>query len=280
MRVWLCGVRGSTPAPGHEFAGVGGHTSCVALAHDGQPPSLVLDAGTGLRRLTDVLAGEPFRGTLLLGHLHWDHTAGIPFFRAGDRGDAVVRVLQPQQGHDARDLLARGMSPPLFPIAPEQLRGRWTFDAIDDGDHCLEGFRVLARDVPHKGGRTFGFRITDGSGASLAYISDHDPLELGAGSTGLGAIHPAALELAGDVDLLLHDAQYTAAELDTCRAFGHSAAGYGPFLAAAAGARRVLLYHHEPSRSDAQVAAIANDLAARHPGVVVDIAKEGMVIDL
>ena len=82
MRVVVCGVRGSTWAPGAEFVRDGGHTSCVALAHGDEPPTLVLDAGTGPRNLTRHLDGQPFRGTILLGHLHWGHTHGIPFFAA------------------------------------------------------------------------------------------------------------------------------------------------------------------------------------------------------
>ena len=91
----MCGVRGSTPTPGAEFVRYGGHTSCVALAHDGAPPTLLLDAGTGLRAVSSLLAGGPFRGSLLLGHLHWDHTQGMPFFPAGDRPDARVDVCMP-----------------------------------------------------------------------------------------------------------------------------------------------------------------------------------------
>ncbi|MGH8993342.1 MAG: hypothetical protein ACRDZ7_17675 [Acidimicrobiia bacterium] len=92
MRVHVCGVRGSTPAPGGEFVRYGGHTSGLALAHDGATePTLVLDAGTGLRRVTALLDRAPFRGALLLTHLHWDHTHGTPFFAAGDRPDARGR---------------------------------------------------------------------------------------------------------------------------------------------------------------------------------------------
>ena len=88
MRVHLCGVRGSTPSPGAQFARVGGHTSCVAIAHDGDDhPRLVLDAGTGLRNVTTLLGDAPFEGAILLSHLHWDHTQGLPFFAAGDRPD-------------------------------------------------------------------------------------------------------------------------------------------------------------------------------------------------
>ncbi|HWW53894.1 MAG TPA: hypothetical protein VNY84_08995, partial [Acidimicrobiales bacterium] len=77
MRLHLCGVRGSTPAPGADFVRYGGHTSCVAIAHDDDAaPRLVLDAGTGLRQVTALLDGSPFTGTMLLTHLHWDQVHG------------------------------------------------------------------------------------------------------------------------------------------------------------------------------------------------------------
>jgi phosphoribosyl 1,2-cyclic phosphodiesterase len=286
VRVTICGGRGSTPAPGAEFAGVGGHTSCVALAHDGAAPRLVLDAGTGLRRLTDVLAGEPFRGTILLGHLHWDHTHGLPFFAAGDRDDAAVRLLMPAAGEGPGagvapiDVIAGVLSPPHFPIGPRELRGSWRFEAIDEGPLECEGFTVLAREIPHKGGRTFGYRVSDADGRSVAYLSDHAPHALGPGADGLGALHPAAMELAADVDLLIHDAQYTSAELPARLAYGHSAADYPAVLGAAAGAGTVLLFHHDPGRGDTQVRELAASVAARHPEVRVDVAVEGMVIEL
>ena len=78
VRVLFCGVRGSTPSPGAAFVRYGGNTSCVALAHDGAAPSLVLDGGTGLRNLSRHLGTRSFRGTILLGHLHWDHTQAFP----------------------------------------------------------------------------------------------------------------------------------------------------------------------------------------------------------
>jgi glyoxylase-like metal-dependent hydrolase (beta-lactamase superfamily II) len=105
VRIDLCGVRGSLPATGAEYARVGGNTSCIALSHDGQQPTLVLDAGTGLRRLSTLMNGEAFRGTLIVGHLHWDHIMGVPFFSAGDRLDASVRMMAPEQGPDLLTLL-------------------------------------------------------------------------------------------------------------------------------------------------------------------------------
>ena len=280
MILHICGVRGSTPAIGQQFARVGGHTSCVAFAHDGEAPSLVLDAGTGLRRVTSLLGGAPFRGTILLGHLHWDHTQGLPFFAAGDRPDAQVRLLLPAQDVDAATLLSRAMSPPHFPIGPHQLRGEWTFASIDEGGHRLEGFEVLVREIPHKGGRTFGVRVSTG-GRSVAYLSDHAPQDRGAGPSGVGALHPAARALVDGVDVLLHDAQYTAAELPTRGAFGHAAYEYAIELAEACRVERVLLFHHDPARTDDDVDAIvqrARTLA--HAGTVIDAAVEGTAIAL
>ena len=108
VRVLFCGVRGSTPAPGAEFVRVGGHTSCVALAHDGEPWSLVLDAGTGHPPTSPISStGAPFDGTILLTHLHWDHVQGLPFFAAGDRDDSRVRLFLPDQTGPTRRARAR-----------------------------------------------------------------------------------------------------------------------------------------------------------------------------
>ncbi len=276
MRVWVCGVRGSTPAPGTDFVRYGGHTSCLAVGHDGQPPSLVVDAGTGIRRVTGLLGGAPFRGTILLGHLHWDHTQGLPFFAAADHPEARTTVILPAQG-DPSAVLERAISPPHFPIGLTGLRGSWRFAALEPGRHRIEGFDVLALEIPHKGGRTFGYRISD-RGGSLAYLSDHNPVALGPGPAGLGPYHDAAAALAEGVDVLFHDAQHTAAELPSRASFGHSAADYAVGLAAAAGAATVLLYHHDPARTDAEVDAMVASL--QQPGLVVCSATEQVVLDV
>ena len=203
MRLTFCGVRGSTPAPGPDFVRYGGHTSCVAVAHDGAAPTLILDAGTGVRRVTAQLNDQPFTGAILLTHLHWDHTQGLPFFRAGDRDDARVTLLLPDQqdGTGAEEVLARVMSPPHFPIRPGQLRGSWSFGAVSPGELEAGGFTVQAREIPHKGGRTLGYRVSDGRSVA-AYVTDHCPTALGPGPDGWGEYHAAALELAAGADIV------------------------------------------------------------------------------
>jgi len=278
VRVQLCGVRGSTPAPGRDFVRYGGNTSCVAIAWDGAEPTLLLDAGTGLSRVSRKLEGRPFRGTILLGHLHWDHTQGLPFFRSGDQDGSAVRLLLPAQGEESAEaLLGRGMSPPHFPITPGQLRGAWSFGHVEEGEFDIEGFTVLAREIPHKGGRTFGYRISDGL-HTVAYLSDHHPYTLGEGPDGFGPYHEAALTLAADVDVLIHDAQYTAEEFPARRAWGHSAIDYAVGLAQAAGIGQLVLFHHDPRRTDDEIDQIAQSL--RSAPVLVTLAREGDCVPL
>jgi phosphoribosyl 1,2-cyclic phosphodiesterase len=279
VRVHLCGVRGSTPAPGEPFLRYGGHTSCVAIAHGEEQPTLVLDAGTGIRAVPELLNGDPFHGTIVLTHLHWDHTQGLPFFPGGDRDDANVRLWLPEQsdGTSAEDVLARAMSPPHFPTGPRGLRGEWGFDGLAPGLHEFGGFSVLAREVPHKGGRTFGYRVSDGS-STLAYIPDHCPTAFGPGPDGIGEYHAAALELAADVDLLLHDAQILPPELARGDAqYGHAVTDYAVALGERAGARRVLLFHHRPDRTDEQLDALAEQLRGH---ATVGLAVQGLALDL
>ena len=277
MRVFFCGTRGSTPVSGVGQRRYGGYTSCVGLAHGDEPPSVVLDAGTGLQQLPLALHGQPFRGSLLLSHLHWDHTHGMPFFRNGMLEGHRVDVYLPEQGVEAEDLLARAISPPHFPIRPKQLGDGWTFHTIEPGRYEFEGFAVEAREIPHKGGRTFGYRITD-TDSTIAYMPDHNPISLGPGPDGTGVYHDAAMALARDADLVVHDSQHTAAELPRLGFLGHSAVEYTVTLAERAGARQAALFHHDPWRSDADI----DGFVARHAlaSVKVFAAYDGMVVDL
>jgi phosphoribosyl 1,2-cyclic phosphodiesterase len=277
VRIHLCGVRGSTLAPGAVFIRYGGHTSCVAVAHDdAATPALILDVGTGLRKVTALLRGGPFTGTIILTHLHWDHVHGLPFFMAGDRGDAQVTLLLPEQDGtaSAEEVLARGMSPPHFPIAPGGLRGKWSFGALAPGVFEAEGFMVEAREVPHKGGRTFGYRVSDGHSA-IAYIPDHCPSVLGPGHQGWGRVSSRRAEPAPGVDVLIHDSFLLPDEVAAEAPFGHAAADYAVGLAQRARVRRVVLAHHKPDRTDEALDRLADRFGA-DPRVTV--AAEGAVL--
>ena len=236
----------------------------------------MLDGGTGLRRLTKFLDGRPFKGTILVGHLHWDHTHGLPFFRSGDRAESRVNLYIPEQG-DASEVMARVVAPPHFPVRLEDLNGSWSLKGLEPGEHTFEGFNVTALDIPHKMSRTFGFRVSDGK-ATIAYMSDHWPAALGPGADGLGEIHASARALARDVDLLIHDAQYTAEEYPARQHFGHAAMEYAVALAEEAGARAVMLFHHDPDRTDDDLDRILSSL--RNGKVKVSAAVEGTILSL
>jgi phosphoribosyl 1,2-cyclic phosphodiesterase len=246
----------------------------------------MLDAGTGVRRLPEFLGDGPFRGTLLLTHLHWDHVQGLPFFAAGDREDSRVNLLLPAEngatdtetdGTDAETLLSRMMSPPFFPIGPSQLRGDWRFGLVPTGDFEAEGFAVRAVEVPHKGGRTMGFRVSDGH-SSLAYIPDHCPTALGGGPDGIGEYHEAALDLARGVDVLIHDSHLRTEEVAAQASFGHAAAEYAVGLGAKAGSGRVVLFHHRPERDDTEVERTVQRFA--DGPVPTSGAEEGTTLEL
>ncbi len=296
------------PAPGIEFVRYGGHTSCLALAHDSDSgadaprdsgadaprdsgadadshvphPTLILDAGVGLQVASGLMDGEPFDGTIVLSHLHWDHTLGLPFFAAGDDLKARVSVLLPEQesGASAESVLAGLMSPPYFPIEPGQLRGEWSYATIAPGELEIEGFDVLARELPHKGGRTFGYRVSDGR-ATLAYMPDHCPTMLGPGEDGWGAYHPAALELASGADVLVHDAAMFPDELAAQAGYGHAVADYAVALGRRAGARAVVLFHHRHDRTDEELDGLARRLGSDgSKGLpAVSVAAEGTVLE-
>ena len=268
MRAHLLGVRGSTPAPGPDFVRYGGHTSCVAISVGDDPPRVVLDAGTGIRSLTARLAGAAYNGAILVSHLHWDHVQGLPFFVAGDREDASVDLYVPaQDGSSAVDLLERWMSPPSFPITPGELLGEWRFHTLEPGCVQIQGLTVTAEQIAHKGGRTFGYRVFDGS-ASLAYLPDHAPA---------AGITQGALDLAREVDVLLHDAQFVQAERRLAELYGHATVDDAIDFAVQAGARSLVLFHHGPARTDDQLEEILAGLDAPLP---VTLAREGQTLSV
>ena len=272
MRIQLLGVRGSTPAPGADFVRYGGHTSCVAITAEGADrPTLVLDAGTGLRALTGLLDGAAYDGSIVLSHLHWDHMQGIPFFAAGDRPASRVDLYVPaQDGRSGRDLLAQSFAPPAFPITPEGLHGTWGFHALDEGQHSIEGFTVTVVEIEHKGGRTFAVRVDDARG-SLAYLPDHAPA---------AGVSDALTAMLAGVDVLLHDAQFLEGERPVAVDYGHATVQDALRLGETVGAGTVVLFHHSPARTDAALDEIAAWAPGLAPDLCVVVAQQGATLEV
>jgi hypothetical protein len=164
-------------------------------------------------------------------------------------------------------------------MTPSQLRGAWAFETVGPGEWESESFNVLAREIPHKGGRTFGYRVDDGH-STLTYMPDHCPTTFGPGPDACGEYHPAALELARETDALIHDAQLlTHEELEAEARFGHAAADYAVALGARAGARKVVLFHHRTDRTDKALDELARSFGDSAE-VTVGVAMQDAVLQL
>jgi ribonuclease BN (tRNA processing enzyme) len=216
-----------------------------------------------------MLGGAAFDGSIVLSHMHWDHMQGLPFFAAGDRDASRVDLYLPaQDGRSGRDLLAQAFSPPAFPITPEGLKGRWTEHAIEAGEREIEGFTVRAVDVAHKGGRTYGYRVSDASG-SVAYLPDHAPA---------AGLSDDARALMQGVDVLLHDAQFLEGERPIAVDYGHATVEDCIRLATEAGAGTLVLFHHSPVRTDDALDDIGTFAAELAGDLRVVVAREGETI--
>lgn len=279
MRLKIWGCRGSMATPGPTTVVCGGNTSCVEIALD-DGTVLVLDAGTGIRDLGDDLVERGARRIhLLLTHLHLDHVEGLRFF--GPLWDKNVTLDvwgPPSTVLSLEESIARTFSPPLFPIDLGDVPAQVAFHDAPRQPWKVESALVTAALVVHPG-PTVGYRI-EADGSTIAYLPDHEPALTGIEERSSDWISGAAI--AQDVDLLLHDAQYFEDEYEQRIGWGHSSVSDVIAYAQALGARRVVLFHHEPHHSDEILSGLedrAQELV-RQDGGRPTLAREGMVVEL
>jgi len=271
IRFW--GVRGSVPVSGERFARTGGNTSCVELCHDGE--RLILDGGTGLAQLGEALAAAPpVRATLLFSHIHWDHIQGVPFFGPAYDPRTELQIIGAcRDGRGIQADLDAQMRPPHFPVGLDAMRAQIQWGSLTPGRQLKVGpFTIEADELDHPNG-ILAFRIEAG-GCTVVYATDTEHGE---------RIDPRLLALAQGADLLIHDAQYTSEEYRGVagpprRGWGHSTWGQAVEAAQRADVDRLALFHHDPRRSDRDVAAIETAAVARHHGCFA--AREGTRIAL
>jgi phosphoribosyl 1,2-cyclic phosphodiesterase/CheY-like chemotaxis protein len=290
MRIRFWGTRGSIACPGPSTLRYGGNTSCVEVAAD-DGTWVVLDCGTGAHALALDLRrreGLPALGHLLIGHTHWDHIQGFPFFEPlyDPRSEWWVYAPGDRVEH-LEQSFAGQMSPEHHPIALGDLRAKVRFHVLTEGSFRLGGIRVTAQYLHHPA-LTLGYRL-EADGVALVYASDHEPqtVPLPGAPPGSWPVHPEDRRhvafLAG-ADLVVHDAQYTLAEYPDRRGWGHTPVECAVDYAVAADAGRLALYHHDPERDDDAVdqlvASARARVAATGARLEVFAAAEGVEIPL
>ena len=285
MHVRFWGTRGSIPTPGPGTALYGGNTSCVEVRTD-DGNIFVLDCGTGIRELGLSLledATTPPRIHILIGHTHWDHIQGFPFFTPVFLPGTEINIYAPLGFQKSlEDALSGQMQYSYFPVKLQDLASRIHYTELDEGffriGNCLVETQYLNHTAP-----TIGYRISEGS-TSIAYITDHEPFWK---SSGTDFQHPGDqrhIDFFRNADLLIHDAQYSDEEYEAKVGWGHSPIGYVGAVAVAAGVRRAALFHHDPTHDDTWIQnaekQLRESLAQYAPNLEVFAAAERMELEV
>ena len=276
MKVRFWGVRGSLPVPGAHTERYGGNTSCVEIT-SGSGTRIIIDGGTGIRRLGKELMRSEFesgRGQahILVSHTHWDHIQGLPFFAPFYReGNRLFVYARQRDDQNLRSVFAAQADAPFFPVSFDRTRAAVAFRELHDGAKFeIEDVRVSTTRLNHPHVATAYAIVADG--ARVAYVADTAPFsdilfgqEFLSGppspytklsrtdKASLKAMAAAVVRLCEGADLVIYDTMYTADEYRQFPHFGHSRPADAITVCREAGAKTLALFHHAPDRSDTEV---------------------------
>jgi phosphoribosyl 1,2-cyclic phosphodiesterase len=280
MRVKFWGTRGSIPTPGPDTVIHGGNTSCVGI-NLGAPGRLILDAGSGIRKLGLSIAGEAKTdATLLLTHVHWDHIQGFPFFIPAYKDSTNLDIFGLEVAHRKIErLLSDQMEQVYFPVDLKSLRANMRFHDFDiDGFEC-RGAKVSLVRANHTT-ETVAFKI-EHDGRSVVFMPDNELAHCGLKEK---TPYDDFVRFCSGVDLLIHDAQYTNATYHKFKGWGHSTFEEALNLGIDAGVKRLALFHHDPLSTDAELdrrlAWCKEHVRERGASIEVESAKEEVEHDL
>jgi phosphoribosyl 1,2-cyclic phosphodiesterase len=275
MRITFWGVRGSIPTPGPDTVEIGGNTSCVEVRAG--KSLLVFDGGTGLRLLGKKLVKEmPITAHIFFSHVHWDHIQGFPFFDpAFVKGNTIHLYGGNNVSRTLEETLAGQMDHPSFPVHLTDMGAKMTFNDLAEGQVLqIDDVTISTGRGNHPNG-VWLYRV-DHAGKSIVYATDTEHYK---------EIDKAVLALAKGVDVLIYDSQYTPEEYAGTAGTGGSKVGWGHStfeeaakLAAAADVKKLVLFHHDPLQSDAQVRAKEKRAQALFKNAIA--AYEGLALDI
>jgi len=287
MQVQFWGTRGSIPKPGPTTIRYGGNTLCHAVRSK-RGTLVIIDGGSGMHGLGLKLmsgGGRNLTGHILISHTHWDHIQGVPFFAPffipGNHWD----IYGPKGlNQSLRDTLAGQMQHTYFPITPDDFGASIRYHDLLEGYFEIEDIKITTQYLNHPA-LTLGYRL-EADGATLVYCCDHEPFsrDVAEGQCEAYGLDKQHAEFIAGADLLIHDAQYTAAEYPSKVGWGHSSTEFVVGLAQQGGVKHVVLTHHDPLRTDEAldgiVERVRNGLKADNATVVVSAATEGETIEL
>jgi phosphoribosyl 1,2-cyclic phosphodiesterase len=278
VKVKLWGTRGSLATPGPETLEFGGNTSCVSITGS-EDTIIVLDAGTGIRKLGQQLPDTIKHVFILLTHLHMDHVQGLPFFAPLRREGVEVHIWGPASTTQGlRSRLLRYLSPPLFPISVREILSDMHFHELPSGTIGIREFEVTAQLIIHPN-PTVGYCIKD-QGKVMTYLPDHEPA-LGAKTFPIGEDWTSGYKLAEGADLLIHDSQYTEQEYEQRVGFGHSCLPHAFRFGELTKVKEFVPFHHDPAHTDRMLdKMIADTVAEVEPSYRVIPGKEGAEIEV
>jgi phosphoribosyl 1,2-cyclic phosphodiesterase len=268
LGVRFFGVRGSLPVPGASTLVYGGNTACVEIRVNGR--LFIVDAGTGLANLGNELVDAPERSfDILLSHLHQDHIIGLPFFAPLYEPSRHITIHAGNLGGRTPEAPLRTIfSPPLFPIELDHKAKHIDFVGFHAGETLRfeDGSSVRTTPLRHPGGAT-GYRFDAGARA-VAYVCDFEH----AGSEP----ERDMIDFVRGCDLVIYDTTFTVEDYPACKGWGHSTVEAGLALCAAAGAKGLAAFHHNPDYDDAKLAHIETLLKKVLPGSFC--AREGQAV--
>jgi phosphoribosyl 1,2-cyclic phosphodiesterase len=277
MRIRFWGVRGSVAVPGPETVQVGGNTSCTEVRCGNT--LVILDCGTGMRLLGQSLLSEmPMEAHVFFSHVHWDHIQGFPYFTpAFVRGNTFHLYGGNNVSRTLEETLAGQMDYPSFPVHLTEMGARMSFNDLYEGQVIQLGAERTIKVTNVRGNHpngVFAYRV-DYDGHAIVYATDTEHYSI---------VDPKLKKLAKDVDVLIYDAMYLPEEYTgeagggPKTGWGHSTYEHAVALAKEAGAKQLVLFHHDPTQNDAAVAEKERRARALFPNCMA--AREGLVIDI
>jgi phosphoribosyl 1,2-cyclic phosphodiesterase len=272
--VQFWGVRGSIPTPGKSTIRYGGNTSCLEMRVAGK--RLIFDGGTGLRMLGDAMMAEmPIEAYMFFTHYHWDHIQGFPLFTPAFLPGNCFHIYGsiPPEGESMKKHFIERVLHPNSSVPLKGLQADLRFYELKAGDSMmLDDIKIETGQLNHPN-TAMGYRIT-WNGASVVYCSDTEHLPDG--------LDENVLNLSQDADVLIYDAMYTDEEYHSPKSpkvgWGHSTWQEAVKMAEAAGVKRVVIFHHDPTHSDDFLDQIEQEVQAVFPKAIM--AREGLVLPI